>query len=116
MPMKRNAVICECGGHFVKGVDSVWAIDKERNMYLLSASTVEARSPYAYFYFHFNSVTYGFRINKFRQEALQLDDIPSDSILAEFKEEVTQAFAIHRLCGLPEQEPPFVPTFENCEE
>ena len=104
------------GGHFADGIDSVWAVDRERNMYLLGAPTVEARSPYAYFYFYFNSVTYGFRINKSRQEAVQLDDIPPDSMLAKFKKEVTEAFSVHRLCGLPDQEPPFLPMFEECKE
>lgn len=104
------------GGHFVDGIDSVWAIDRERNMYLLCAPTFEARSPYAYFYFFFNSVTYGFRINKSKQEAIELDDIPPNGVFSKFKKEVLEAFAVHRFCGLPDQEAPFLPTFKESKE
>lgn len=112
--MKRSHLQMR-GGHFNEEVQLVWAIDRERDMYLLGAPTFESRSPYAYFYFHFNSVLYGFRINKSRQEIVQFDDMPHTSILAQFQKELTEAFAVHRFCGLPDQEPPFVPTFKSIE-
>ena len=101
------------GGYFEDGIDFFWAIDRERDMYLLGAPTVESRSSYAYFYFHINSVMYRLRVKKSKDEAVQLDELPPQSLFNQFKNEVMSAFAVHGLCGLPDGEPPFLPFFEE---
>jgi len=101
------------GGYFTEGIDAAWAIDRERDLYLLRAPTIEARSPYAYFYFHFHSCMYGFRIRTFSREPIQLNELPPDSSLPQFQKELLDAFEVYQSA---DREPLFTPLFETVKE
>lgn len=98
------------GGHFSDGFDTHWAIDRKNKSYLLRAPTVEARSPFAYFYFHFNEFTYGLRIQTFSNDPVQLDDVPQTAIFEDFKLNLLNAFSVLQA---NEVSPLYVPYFES---
>jgi hypothetical protein len=86
-------------GFFSDLSDHFWAIDSERDMYLLRGPNLESRSIYRFFYFHFEGRTYGFRARVFSNAPLQLDDAPDYSKLEVFKAELVKAFEVYQSSG-----------------
>jgi hypothetical protein len=87
------------GGYFFDLSDYFWAIDLERNMYLLLAPNLESRSIYSFFYFHFENVTYGFRAEISSSKPLQIDELPSRAKVEIFKAELLEAFEVYQSSG-----------------
>jgi hypothetical protein len=98
---------------FEDNLDSVRAIDREQGYYLMNAPSQEDRTTTSFFFFHFKGHLFNLAVAGYSGKPVKLIDRPAVSDMKLFQEELTKAFAVHCLSGLPDIEPPFVPTFEN---
>ncbi|MFS2036839.1 hypothetical protein ACEN8I_22645 [Polaromonas sp. CT11-55] len=96
------------GGHFNNEPDLPWAIDRDRNFYLLRAPTFEARSPYRYFFMHYEGKTYGFRVLDLTDPRVLFEDLVPLELQPALQQEIKAAFTVHKWRGME-----FTPVFDG---
>lgn len=109
---ERQKMFLESHQYFKHRPDMVWAINKERGFFLLNAPTQEHMTSTVFFAFYFNKFLYTLAIPGYSNTRVQLPVKPPKEEMELFKSELTDAFAVHGLAGMPEIEPKVVPVFE----
>jgi hypothetical protein len=92
--------------------DMSWAINSDNGYYLMEAPRQEDRTSTRYFFFYFGGKLRDLAVAGYTGKPVHFLKEPEAEEMKELQSELTAAFAVHRLSGLPDIEPPFVPTFE----
>jgi hypothetical protein len=108
----RQKIFLKNRRFFEDNLDMVWTIDKERGFCLLNAPSQEHMTSTSFFFFYFNKFLYTLAIAGYSNTTVQLPVKPPKDEMELFKLELTDAFAVHGLAGMPEIEAKVVPVFE----
>lgn len=116
---ERQRTRLKAYGFFKDRPNLVWAINKRFGYFLMNAPRQGEALNTPCFFFYFNrklfnlSVASNFATPGAPYKPIRLSENPPAAELAAFQAELTNAFAVHCLSGLPNMEPPFIPTFES---
>jgi len=96
---------------FFEGSEHVWAVDRVADRYLLLAPKRGATSSAYEYFFRYADRLYEITAGSYGADPLLIHHAKSIDSLDAFKQELAEAFRVHRIYGSPENEPPFEPIF-----